>query len=146
MVCASYKEQIRKHDAQPTNGEAKSGSLSRDISDQFDFSTLFSKFPFLFLFPSQLTVAFWVPFLSCCISSPLFSGIQLLSVLSILLQFHPLPSVSVLALSAFLEVYAARLHELTISSRKTVQGAKAGGKGSLSYLVTRLRDSPLLWV
>ena len=40
------------------------------------------------------------------ISFPLFSGIQLLPILSILMQFQALPSFSVLVLSAFLEIYA----------------------------------------
>ena len=84
-VCASYKEQIRKHDTQLTDHEANIGSLSTEISDQFDFPSLFFKFPFLFLFPSHLTIAFCAAFLFFfffCTSFPLFSRIQLLSILS----------------------------------------------------------------
>lgn len=68
-------------------------------------------------------------FFSFCISFPLFSGIQLLSILSILTQFQLLPSFSVLVLSAFLESYAEWLHELTIPTSKIVLRARADGRG-----------------
>lgn len=144
VVCLLYKEQTGKHGTQPINDEVKVGLLSRDISDPFDFPSLSFTFPFPFLFLSHLTVAFWVLFPFLSILSPLFS--QLHSSPFFLFCCNSIPFPLSLPLPCLLswrfmqpDFQSARLHQ-----GKTVLGARAGGKGALSYLVTRLRDSPLL--
>lgn len=139
-VCASYKEQIRKHDTQLSNHEANIGPLSTEISDQFDSPSLFFKFPFLFLFPSHLTIPFCAAFLFFFLY--FLSFIFWNSALAHSLYFDAIPAFAFLLCVGFV-CFPGNLCWVTSWAHNPNQenSPKSQGrwKGALSHLVTRLR-------
>lgn len=144
-----YKEQRRKHDTQPLNSEAEAEPLSSAemISDQSDFPLLSFKSPFLPLFLSRRMLPIGSFFFLLVFSLPYFLKLTL-----VLSSFYFIAvSLFSLYLCLFFVCFLEDLCNLTSLAdcsltEKTVLGDRKGEEGALSYLVTRLRGIPLLWV